>query len=101
MDMDALIAAARENLTWIFVSIVGRLMFHGREAQAGRRRFWGRELPFELIVAVGMGMIGNALCAYLKLDGAVSIGVVSAVAYLGPRAIDTFFDRATAKGTKA
>lgn len=78
---------------WITAGAVGRLMFHSREAQAGRRKFWGRELPFELIVAVSMGLIGYSFCAYFKLEGPVSAGVVSAVAYLGPRALDTLFER--------
>ena len=97
--MDALLTAARDYVWWIAAGLFGRLMFHSREVQAGRRRFWGRELPFELLFAVGIGLIGNAICAYFKLDGAASAGVVSAVAYLGPRAIDTLFERAsTSKG---
>ncbi len=94
--MNELIEAARNQFWWIVAGIAGRLMFHGREAQAGRRKFWGREMPFELLIAVAMGLVGSSLCAWLALDGAVSSGVVSAVAYLGPRAIDTLFDRAMA-----
>jgi hypothetical protein len=78
---------------WIMAGVIGRLMFHSREAQAGRRSFWGRELPFELVVAVSMGLIGYSVCAYFKLEGPVSAGVVSAIAYLGPRALDTLFER--------
>lgn len=96
--MSELIEAARNHFWWIVAGLAGRLLFHTREVQAGRRCFWGRELPFELLVAVGMGLIGYSLCAWLKLDGPVSAGVVSAVAYLGPRAIDTLFDRALDAG---
>lgn len=98
--MEAFLTAAREHFWWIVAGLFGRLMFHSREAQAGRRRFWGRELPFELLLAVGMGMIGNAICAYFGIVPEAAAGVVSAVAYLGPRAIDTLFDRAS-KGRKA
>ena len=91
--------AASNKLWWILAGATGRLMFHTREAQAGRRKFWGRELPFELAVAVGMGLIGYSVCAYFKLDGPVSAGVVSAIAYLGPRALDTLFERLSGAAT--
>lgn len=94
--MTELVEIARAHFWWIVAGLAGRLMFHGREAQAGRRRFWGRELPFELLIAIGMGLVGYSSCAWLHLDGPVSAGVVSAIAYLGPRAIDTLFERASA-----
>lgn len=97
MGLDHFLEAARSHLWWIVAGIAGRLMFHSREVQAGRRRFWGRELPFELLVAVGMGLIGSSLCAYFAISSPASAGVVSAVAYLGPRALDTLFDRLSAK----
>lgn len=97
--MKELFESASHHIWWIVAALGGRLLFHSREAQAGRRRFWGRELPFELLVAVGMGLIGYSLCAWLDLAGPVSAGVISAVAYLGPRAIDTLFDRATEAGS--
>lgn len=84
-----------ENLWWLLAATVGRMMFHGREAQAGRRKFWGRELPFELLIAIGMGLIGYSACAWLSLSGPVSAGAISATGYLGPRAIDTLFERFT------
>lgn len=89
----SLLELLRTHVWWIVAGMTGRLMFHSREAQAGRRRFWGRELPFELFLAIGMGMAGNSLCAYFAIAGAASAGVVSTVAYLGPRALDVLFDR--------
>lgn len=88
------VEAVRSQFWWIMAGMAGRLMFHTREAQAGRRRFWGRELPFELIIAVAMGLIGYAVGEYLELSGPVTAGLISALSYLGPRAIDTLFDRA-------
>lgn len=91
--MKEFLDAAQQHFWWIAAGVAGRLMFHGREAQAGRRHFWGRELPFELLIAIGMGLVGNAVCAWLKIAGPDSAGVISAIAYLGPRAIDTLFER--------
>lgn len=90
-----------ENLWWMVAAMAGRLMFHGHEAQAGRRRFWGRELPFEIVVASGMGLIGYSACAWLDLPGPVSAGVIGAIGYLGPRAIDTLFERIVERIGKA
>ncbi len=87
------IESIRENGVWILAGLVGRMMFHAREAQAGRRTFWGRELPFELMLAIGMGLVGYSACAWFELNGPISAGVISAIAYLGPRAIDTAWDR--------
>lgn len=75
--------------SWLAPGMVGRMMFHSREVQAGRRRFWGRELPFETAIAVGMAMIGNSIAAYLHLPGPVAAGLIGAISYLGPRFIDT------------
>lgn len=97
--METWLDAARNHFWWIVAAIAGRLLFHSREAQAGRRHFWGRELPFELVIAVVMGLIAFSLCAWLDLTGPVSAGVISAVAYLGPRAIDTLFERALETGS--
>mgnify|MGYP002882526481 CR=1 FL=1 len=91
--------AALANAWPLGAGLLGRLMFHTREAQAGRRRFWGRELLFELPMAIGMSLIGYSLGEWLSLPGAVSAGMIGALAYLGPRAIDAAFDKAAARKT--
>ncbi|WP_257556393.1 phage holin family protein [Sphingobium sp. CFD-2] len=87
--MKDLADAAANNGWWLAPGIVGRLMFHSKEVQAGRRRFWGREMLPETFIAVGMAMIGNALGTYWDLPGPVSAGLIGALSYLGPRFIDT------------
>lgn len=99
--MNEIVDAVRQHVWWLAAGLIGRIMFHSREAQAGRRRFWGRELPFEVLLAVGMGLIGSSLCAWFNLDGTVATGVVSATAYLGPRAIDTLWERIQSAAGKA
>jgi len=84
-----MVDAAANNGWWLAPGIVGRLMFHSKEVQAGRRRFWGRELPFETFIALGMGMIGYSIGVYWALPGPVTAGIISVIAYLGPRFIDT------------
>lgn len=84
---------------WVIAGFVGRMMFHGREAQAGRRRFWGKELPFELLIAVGMAFVGKAAAGWFGLGIEPSTAVAGVAAYLGPRALDVAFDKAV-KGRK-
>ncbi len=63
----------------------GRLMWHTGEVRRGKRRFWGRELLWEIPICFGMALIGESVTAYLGLSQPVSTGVVAALAYLGPR----------------
>jgi hypothetical protein len=81
-----------KGATMTFVaSLLGRLMFHARAAQRGTRRFFSLHLVWELPVAVGMGLIGDAFATYLELADGTRIGFIAAIAYLGPHAIDELF----------
>lgn len=94
LDMKEVVESAANNGWWIIPGIAGRMMFHGREVQEGRRKFWGKELPFEILIAIGMGMIGYSVGVYWQFSGPVTAGVISTIAYLGPRFIDTAAARA-------
>lgn len=72
-------------VTTLAAAVVGRLMFHSAEVRAKRRKFVGPELIWELPVAIGMAVIGEAVSGYFGLSAPVSTGVVAALAYLGPR----------------
>ena len=80
-------------ITTLVAALAGRLMFHTGEVRARGRRFFGSELLWELPVAVGMAIIGEAACAWLALTPPVATGVIAALAYLGPRGAETLFDR--------
>jgi hypothetical protein len=73
------------GITTLIGAFAGRLMWHSGEVRMGRRRFFGRELLWEIPVAVGMAMIGDGIATYLGLDQPVSTGLVATLAYLGPR----------------
>lgn len=72
-------------LTTLIGAFTGRLMYHSGEVKLGRRRFVGKELLWEIPVAVGMAIIGEAVATYLGLNQPVSTGLVATLAYLGPR----------------
>lgn len=72
-------------ITTLIGALVGRLMWHSGEVKLGKRKFFGRELLWEIPVAVGMAMIGDAAATYIGLTQPVSTGFVATLAYLGPR----------------
>ena len=89
MEDDSLIAALHRlfggTLTTLLGAFIGRLMFHSGEVKLGKRRFFGKELLWEIPVAIGMAIIGEAAASYLGLAQPVSTGLVATLAYLGPR----------------
>jgi hypothetical protein len=72
-------------ITTLIGAFTGRLMYHSGEVKLGKRRFFGKELLWEIPVAVGMALIGDAAANYMGLTQPVSTGFVATLAYLGPR----------------
>jgi len=88
--LDSLWGAA---MTTLAVALAGRLMWHSAEVRSGRRPFFGRELWWEIPIAVGMAIIGEGVGAWLALDRVTTNGVIAALAYLGPRGAEALLDR--------
>ncbi|EDM72246.1 hypothetical protein RAZWK3B_08351 [Roseobacter sp. AzwK-3b] len=76
-------------LTTLIGAFTGRLMYHSGEVKLGRRRFFGKELLWEIPVAVGMALIGEAAASYMGLTQPVSTGFIATLAYLGPRGAES------------
>ena len=72
-------------LATLIGAFTGRLMYHSGEVKLGKRRFFGKELLWEIPVAVGMALIGEAAASYMGLTQPVSTGFIATLAYLGPR----------------
>lgn len=83
--IDLITSAFGGAVTTLIGAFTGRLMWHSGEVKLGRRRFFGKELLWEIPVAVGMALIGEAAARYLGLSQTVSTGFVATLAYLGPR----------------
>lgn len=77
------------TVTTLIGAFTGRLMYHSGEVKLGRRRFFGKEILWEIPVAIGMAIIGEAVASYLALGQPVSTGLVATLAYLGPRGAET------------
>jgi len=88
--LEALVGGA---MTTVIAGISGRLMFHSMEVKNKRRKFLGRELIWEMPVAVGMALIAESLTIKLGLDASMRTGVIAAIAFLGPRVIEELFNK--------
>jgi hypothetical protein len=73
------------GLTTLVAAAAGRLAWHGQEVRAGRRSQFGRDLFWELPVAIGMAFVAEGLAAYLDLPQTVTTALAAALAYLGPK----------------
>ena len=60
-------------------------MYHSGEVKLGKRRFFGKELLWEIPVAIGIAIIGEAIASHFDLGQPVRTGLVAMLAYLGPR----------------
>lgn len=85
--------------------ILGRLMFHAREVQRGKRKPITWALAFDLPVALAMGWITYGACVWLDLEMQPTISASIAVSYLGPYGLDRLFallaDKYLTKSEKA
>ena len=72
-------------VTTLIGAFTGRLMYHSGEVKLGKRRFFGKELLWEIPVAIGMAIIGEAIASHFDLGQPVRTGLVAMLAYLGPR----------------
>jgi|GEM_PF-1874867 len=77
--------------------LLGRLMYHAREAQAGRRPVLGWHLVLELPVAGGMCAVGMGIASWLALGFWPTVAVVTAISYVGPPFIEWALDLVRAR----
>lgn len=80
------------SLSFIWAG-VGRLMFHARQVQQGRRRLFSKSLLLELPIALGMGMVGAGIAEWWGFHGQVRDAVLVSAGFVGPRAIEQVLER--------
>ena len=77
------------GLAWaIWWSLIGRSLYHADLVRKGQRRFWSLHLAWELMIAIGMGVVAGGASEYLELSGMAAAGFIAAASYLGPRTIE-------------
>lgn len=73
--------------------LIGRLMYHARLVQTGKRKPLDWVLAFDLPIALGMGWGAYGLCVWLGLSPEPTNSIAIAAGYLGPYSIDRIFAR--------
>lgn len=85
---------AHGSLMSFLWAMIGRLMFHAKLVQQGRRRVISLALIWELPIALGMYMVGAGIADALGSIGHIRDGIIVSCAYLGPRVIEQAFELA-------
>lgn len=73
--------------------MLGRLMYHARQVQLGKRKPFSWVLLWDIPVALGMGWIALGLATWLKIPWEATVSLALVAAYLGPYIIDIIFAR--------
>lgn len=85
-----------EWATWLMIGgagMLGRLTYHARLVQVGRRKPLSWALIWDVPVALCMGWIALGIGEYFHLHWRVMVSLALAIAYLGPYSIDAVFAR--------
>ncbi len=90
MAMQNLIGGAA---TAIIAALLGRTMWHAQEVRAKRRPILSLDLLWEIPLAIGMALIGDALATHFGLSREVGVGLIAVLSYLGPRGAGAMFEK--------
>ena len=71
--------------------VLGRMMFHARQVQRGKRKPWSWALLFDMPIALGMGWGVYGLCVWADLAPEPTVSAAIAASDLGPYSIDLVF----------
>src|SRR5690606_14486193 len=83
--------------TALLAAVLGRTMYHAGEVRAKRRPIASWDLLWELLVAVGMAVIGDAVGSYMEFSREVTVGLIGILSYLGPRGAGALLERWAAR----
>lgn len=85
-----------EAMPWALVGaagVLGRLMFHAKQVQAGKRKPFSWVLIWDLPIALGSGWASYGIAIYFKVPWEMQISAAIIASYLGPYAVDTLFEK--------
>lgn len=77
--------------------LLGRLMFHAREVQQGRRKPLSWALVIDMPIALGMGWLAYGVAKWFTLGLEPTISAAIAASYLGPYTVDRLLSRLSDK----
>lgn len=73
--------------------MIGRLMFHAKQVQRGKRRPISWTLLWDIPIALGTGWIALGVCEWLNVHFEITVSAAIVAGYLGPYGIDAIFDK--------
>lgn len=79
-------------------AVIGRMMWHVRAVQIGKRRFWSMHLVWEIPVAICMALVADGAAEWLGLNGKAATAFIATMAYLGPHGIEVMFGKVVEQG---
>lgn len=71
--------------------MVGRLMYHAKMVQLGKKKPFSWTLIWDIPIALGTGWIALGLCTWAGVAWEETVSAAIVVGYLGPYGIDTVF----------
>lgn len=71
--------------------MLGRLMYHARQVQLGKRKPFSWVLLWDIPVALCMGWIALGVATWLKIPWETTVSLALVAAYLGPYSLDIVF----------
>lgn len=81
---------------WLYIGgagMLGRVMYHAKQVQAGKRKPFSWTLLWDVPIALGMGWIALGIGTFFKVQWEVTVSIGLAIAYLGPYVLDMLFAR--------
>jgi hypothetical protein len=74
-------------------ALIGRLMWHTKLVQLGKRKFFSIQAVWELPTVFGMMLVGMGLGEYFHLGENATYGITTLLAYYGPRGVEVIIQR--------
>jgi carbon starvation protein CstA len=71
--------------------VLGRLTFHARQVQLGRRKPFSWVLLWDIPIALCMGWVAYGLATAMKISWEATISLALVASYLGPYSMDVLF----------
>lgn len=77
--------------------LLGRIMFHANQVQAGKRKPLSWALLWDIPIALAMGWIIYGVCIWQAVPLQLTVSAAILASYLGPYSVDRLFARLSDK----
>lgn len=74
-------------------ALIGRLMWHTKLVQLGKRKFFSLQALWELPTVFGMMLVGRGIGEWASLGENATYGITTLLAYYGPRGVEVIIQQ--------